>query len=85
MDKMRPPHSEQVVSPYLMQPTRDLQRAQLESIIRKAWADGWALELDDTAMANNALEAAHLAFPDLDAAAVAEAMRELGLKSGLPL
>ena len=62
-----------------MQPTRDLQRAQLESIIRKAWADGWALDLDDKAMASSALEAAHTAFPDLDAATVSRAMQELGL------
>lgn len=62
-----------------MQPMRDLQRAQLESIIRKAWSDAWALDLDDTAMASSALEAAHSAFPDLDAAAVSRAMQELGL------
>ena len=62
-----------------MQPMRDLQRAQLESIIRKAWADGWALDLDDEAMASSALQAANSVFPELDAAAVAEAMQQLGL------
>ncbi len=79
MDKQRPPQPNQIVSPYLMQPMRDLQRAQLESIIRKAWADGWALDLDDKAMASSALQAVHSTFPELDAAAVSEAMRQLGL------
>lgn len=81
MDKLRPPPSGKVVSPYLMQPMRDLHRAQLESIIRKAWADNWALDLDDTAMASSAYEAAHAVFPDLGMEAVAEAMRQLGLTS----
>lgn len=79
MDKLRPPPSGTVVSPYLMQPMRDLHRAQLESIIRKAWADNWTLDLDETEMASSAHQAAQAVFPDLDRAAVAEAMRQLGL------
>ena len=79
MDNRHPRESGQVVSPYLLQPTRDLLRVQLESVLREAMARGTAHDLDQLAVARSAREAAYTAFPDLDAGALSDAMRDLGI------
>ena len=65
------------VSPYLLRPLRDHQTAQLECLVRKSWAEGWARGEDAQTITKDVSEAALSAFPDMSPAVVSVTIRQL--------
>ena len=56
---------------------QDLRSIQLESLVRKIRADGWARDADDRTVLEDAMHAVQAAFPDLSPTEAAAAVQRL--------
>jgi hypothetical protein len=65
------------VSPYLLRPLRDHQTAQLEGLVRRSWAEGWARGQDAQTITKDVSQAALSAFPDISPTTVSVTIRQL--------